>query len=318
VGAGAKRTRTVLVGWVTPRSYRCGVRAQGRAAAVAWPVVRPRHGLLVLLVAALVLPLACSGARAKTATDPAPEATATTDPHTPSHDRVTVIATAKVPVVQVYLHQPGSPTTTGDAAATTTTVPGAMPAIPRVGLVSAGVSADAQGYAYDNPTYFKNPLVFDVVREAGAWLEVSLLARPNHQTGWIKRSDVTLSTTRYRLVLRLSTFDLRAFDGDRKIVETHVVIGRPDTPTPLGTFYLTEKIQKWEGSAYGPWILATSAYSETLDSFSGGLPQVAFHGTNEPQLIGTRASNGCIRMPDAVDQKLHDLLPAGTPITIVN
>ncbi len=264
--------------------------------------------------------MACSSGQAKTTSGPGNTdgTTGATAAAGPSHRWVTEIATAKVPLVQVYRTKPGShPTTTSTGAATTTTTPG-MPAIPRVGLASVGVSANTDGYSYANPTYFKNPLVFDVVRNQGAWLEVSLLARPNHQTGWIRRSDVTLSTTRYRLVLRLSTFDLQAFEGDRKVVETHVVVGRPDTPTPLGTFFLTEKIAKWEGSAYGPWILATSAYSETLDSFSGGLPQVAFHGTNEPQLIGTRASNGCIRMPDAVDLKLHDLLPAGTPITIVN
>jgi len=276
--------------------------------------VRPRHALLVVAVAAVLLPAACSGARAKTVADPSSEATATTQDRAPSHRWITEIATAKVPVVQVFLHEPGTPA----PSTTTTPDPGGLPAIPRAGYVSAGVSVTPTGYAYDNPTYFKNPLVFDVERDQGAWLQVSLLARPNHQTGWIRRSDVTLSTTRYRLVLHLSTFDLQAFYGDHRVAETHVVVGRPDTPTPLGTFFVTEKIQKWEGSDYGPWILATSAYSEALDTFSGGLPQVAFHGTNEPQLIGTRASNGCIRMPDAVDHRLHDLLPAGTPITIVN
>ena len=282
--------------------------------------MRPRSLLIALFVAAALVPVACSSGQAKTASGPSgtDATTATTIAVAPSHRRITVIATAKVPLVQVYRTKPGSKSTPTSAGATTTTTTGGLPAIPREGLNSVAVSADADGYSYANPTYFKNPLVFDVVRDQGAWLQVSLLARPNHQTGWIRRSDVTLSTTQYRLVLRLSTFDLQAYRGDRKVVETHVVVGRPDTPTPLGTFFLTEKIAKWEGSAYGPWILATSAYSETLDTFSGGLPQVAFHGTNEPQLIGTRASNGCIRMPDAVDQKLHDLLPAGTPITIVN
>jgi lipoprotein-anchoring transpeptidase ErfK/SrfK len=281
--------------------------------------VRPRSLLAALFVAAALVPVACSSSHAKTASDPSSTdaTTATTTAGGPSHRWITEIATAKVPLVQVYRTKPGTHASTTSTGATTTTTAG-MPAIPREGLNSVGVSADADGYSYANPTYFKNPLVFDVVRDQGAWLQVSLLARPNHQTGWIRRSDVTLSTTRYRLMLRLSTFDLQAFQGDRKVADTHVVVGRPDTPTPLGTFFLTEKIAKWEGSAYGPWILATSAYSETLDTFSGGLPQVAFHGTNEPQLIGTRASNGCIRMPDAVDQKLHDLLPPGTPITIVN
>jgi lipoprotein-anchoring transpeptidase ErfK/SrfK len=276
----------------------------------------------VVFVAAALVPVACSSGKAKTASGPTNTdgTTATTIARgRPSHQWITEIATAKVPMVQVYRTKPAAqPTTTASGAATTTTTPPGLPAIPRVGLNSVGVSANPDGSSYANPTYFHNPLVFDVVRNEGAWLQVALLARPNHQTGWIRRSDVTLSTTQYRLVLHLSTFDLQAYQGDRKVIETHVVVGRPDTPTPLGTFFLTEKIAKWEGSAYGPWILATSAYSETLDSFSGGLPQVAFHGTNEPQLIGTRASNGCIRMPDAVDQKLHDVLPPGTPITIVN
>ena len=293
--------------------------ARERAATVLWPVVRPRSLLAVVFVAAVLVPVACSSSHAKTVAAPEDSsATTATTSARPSHVWLTEIATAKVPTVQVYLTKPGTKPTPTTTAAPSTTGGAAMGAIPRPGLNSVGVSADAQGYAYDNPTYFKNPLVFDVVRDQGGWLQVSLLARPNHQTGWIKRSDVTLSTTHYRLVLRLSTYDLQAYDGDRKIAETHVVVGRPDSPTPLGTFYVTEKIAKWEGSAYGPWILATSAYSETLDSFSGGLPQVAFHGTNEPQLIGTRSSNGCVRMPDVIDQKLHDLLPAGTPITIVN
>jgi len=48
------------------------------------------------------------------------------------------------------------------------------------------------------------------------------------------------------------------------------------------------------------------------------MPQLAFHGTNKPELIGTQASNGCVRMPDEIDQMLADQMPAGTPITITD
>ena len=97
-----------------------------------------------------------------------------------------------------------------------------------------------------------------------------------------------------------------------------MVIGKETTPTPLGAFYLSEKIQqKNAGGVYGPWILSTNGYSEALDLFDNGLPVVAFHGTNQPDLIGTQASNGCIRMPNDVVTQLADMLPAGTPIQIV-
>jgi lipoprotein-anchoring transpeptidase ErfK/SrfK len=270
---------------------------------------RFRVGFGALLVAAL-LASGCATHHRAAAPKRTPKATTTTT--TPKD--ITTIATATVPQVQVYLTKPGaddpSPTTTAPPA------PARVAPIPRAGFASAGVSAAVPGPLYANPTYFKNPLVFDVVAQDGDWLQVALLARPNGQTGWVRRSDVSLSTTQYHLALQLSTFTLQVLKADKVVTSAKVVIGTPSTPTPLGTFYVTEKIQRDPAGAYGPWILATSAYSEALESFDGGLPQVAFHGTNRPALLGTQASNGCVRMPDDVDAALAYSLPAGTPITI--
>ncbi len=278
--------------------------------------MRLRSLIALLFAAALFAPLACSAHRAsaKIDTHRLTHATHTTNTTVDPNDKwITEVATAKVPQVQVFHDQPGQPSTT-------TTAPPASghqaPPIPRAGLNAAGVALQPDSYTYSNPTYFNNPLVFDVVHDDGDWLAVSLLARPNHQVGWIRRDDVTLSTTQYHMDLTLSDFDLKVFDGPNLVVETKVVVGTPSTPTPLGHFYLTEKIARPPAGAYGPWIMATSAYSEQLGSFDGGLPQVAFHGTNRPALIGTQSSNGCVRMPDAVDQQLADVLPPGTPITI--
>lgn len=43
---------------------------------------------------------------------------------------------------------------------------------------------------------------------------------------------------------------------------------------------------------------------------------IAFHGTNQPELIGSKASNGCVRMPNDVVSWLALVLPPGTPIDI--
>jgi lipoprotein-anchoring transpeptidase ErfK/SrfK len=174
------------------------------------------------------------------------------------------------------------------------------------------------GYEFDNPTYFGNPLVFDVVEDHGDWLKVLVPARPNHTVGWVRASDVELSSTTYRMALSLTDRHLVVYDGDRVVVETDVVIGTDATPTPTGRFYLNEKIRRSDpAGAYGPWILSTNGYSEAPDLFDGGLPVIAFHGTNQPGLIGSRASNGCVRMPNDVVARLADLLPAGTPVDIV-
>jgi lipoprotein-anchoring transpeptidase ErfK/SrfK len=40
------------------------------------------------------------------------------------------------------------------------------------------------------------------------------------------------------------------------------------------------------------------------------------HGTSLPQLLGTRASHGCIRMENRVAARLARLVRAGTPVTV--
>jgi lipoprotein-anchoring transpeptidase ErfK/SrfK len=262
---------------------------------------------------ALLLPLAACGGSKSAADGPSDESDASTETTAPADPWRTVVATAAVPEVHVYENPPDTSVTATDAAFAV----GELPAIPRKELNSAGMAKTDDGYTYENPTYFENPLVFVVTEDDGEWLKVLLQARPNHTEGWIKRSDVTLSETRTHIELTKSTFHLKAWDGDRLVAETDVVTGKDSTFTPVGTFYIAEKIEKSAGGAYGPWILALNGYSESLDSFDGGMPQLAFHGTNKPELIGTQASNGCVRMPDEVDQLLADQMPVGTPITIV-
>ena len=269
---------------------------------------------------ALVLSAAACGS-SKKAADPVEETTSTTEAGPISGQ---LIATAKNAALTVYSSLPTNvTTTTADPAGTTTTTAPAdppansLPAIPRNGLNSAGVKKVDEGYEFTNPTYYKNPLVLDVLEDQGEWLKVLLLARPNHSVGWVKRSDVTLTSTEFRMELDLSTFTLRVYQGDELFEETTVAIGKDSTKTPTGHFYVTEEIKNsTDTGIYGAYILPINGYSEMLDTFDGGLPQIAFHGTNQPELLGTKASNGCVRMSNEAVTKLVEAMPAGTPVDI--
>ncbi len=286
----------------------------------------PRRATLIRLLAALAAVVVVvvgvaiwrSGDDSPVAAPSTTTTTATTQPATTvtTAPAATEIATAKGASLTVYAEKPAD---AGGEASTPTTIPsGPLAAIPRAGLNSAGVKKVADGYQFANPTYFGNPLVLEVVANEGDWLKVVVAARPNHTEGWVKASDVEISSTTYRMELSLADFHLTVHDGDDVVVETDVVIGKDATHTPVGHFFLNEKIkQSNAGGAYGPWILSTNGYSESLDTFDGGLPVIAFHGTNQPGLIGTKASNGCIRMPNDVAIQLAEMLPAGTPIDIV-
>lgn len=171
-----------------------------------------------------------------------------------------------------------------------------------------------------NPWYFDGPLSLLVMqgRETDAWVEVQLPTRPNDTRKWIRSTDVTFRTHRFRVIVDVGDRVVRAYDADTQIFETPVVVGRPGTPTPLGRFFINANIpQQNPAGAYGPVILSVSSFSEVLESFDGGLPAIALHGTPQPGLVGQAVSNGCIRMSNEAILELAALLPLGTPVEFV-
>jgi hypothetical protein len=237
----------------------------------------------------------------------------------PVPDHTTETVTAKGATLEVFAQRPTDEAQPIDPAQQppVATPSGAMPPIPRFDLNSAGVRATFTGWSYDNPTFFGNPLTMVVTERDDEWVKVVIPARPNGQEGWVRASDVTVAAHQFHGELTLSDFTLRMWNGEELIAETQVVIGTDSTPTPVGRLYISEKIpQSYAGGAFGPWVLATNAYSETLNLFDGGLPVIAFHGTNNPGLIGSKASNGCIRLPNDVITLLAETLPAGTPVDV--
>ncbi|HEX7094758.1 MAG TPA: L,D-transpeptidase [Acidimicrobiales bacterium] len=171
-----------------------------------------------------------------------------------------------------------------------------------------------------NPWYFGGELALLVEegRETDDWLRVALPVRPNGTTAWIRRDDVDIRTHRVHAQVVLSERRLRVWDGETLLADAPVVIGAPSTPTPVGRFFVNARIRRDNpAGAYGPWILSLSGYSEALESFDGGLPVIAIHGTNRPDLVGTARSNGCIRVTNDVIEQLAQVVPLGTPVEIV-
>ena len=156
-----------------------------------------------------------------------------------------------------------------------------------------------------------------VTEQRGDWLKVQVPVRPNGTEGYVLASDVTVSSHQQRIELTLSERMLRVYDGTNLVLETPVVIGKDETHTPTGRFYVTDTVpQSNPAGAYGPIALATSAYSEQIDEFDNGVPVIALHGTNRPDQVGQAISNGCVRMPNDVATRLGDEVPLGTPVDV--
>jgi lipoprotein-anchoring transpeptidase ErfK/SrfK len=174
---------------------------------------------------------------------------------------------------------------------------------------------------YNNDPASPVPLTYLVkdfpVSEHCAWLQVYLPVRPNGSTGWVRVSDVVLTPNPYRLEADLAEFQLKVFKDGQATDTIRIGVAENNTPTPGGIYYLTELIRPPDPNGdYGPYAYGLSGFSDALTSFNGGPGQLGIHGTDEPQLIGTQVSHGCIRMNNADITKLAQFLPLGTPVQI--
>lgn len=96
---------------------------------------------------------------------------------------------------------------------------------------------------------------------------------------------------------------------------------RGDHKTPEGVFkinellrsdYLTHDFGDGKGpvkGAYGPWFLRLDV--------PGGIRDIGIHGTHKPESIGTRDTEGCIRLLNENIVELKNLVKVGVPVIIL-
>ncbi len=179
---------------------------------------------------------------------------------------------------------------------------------------------DPQYDWFVNPTFFGNDLALLVVEgEPGdSWAKVKIPTRPA-LIGWVQTDDWKWSESNYYVRVNLGNNTVTVWNGDEVIADTSVVTGDSGRETPVVSTYIDE-IMPGPSSSYGPWLMSLGVFSDAINTFGsqGGLPKVAMHGTNRPDLLGQYASNGCIRLPNDIISALAAEVPVGTRVDIVN
>jgi lipoprotein-anchoring transpeptidase ErfK/SrfK len=136
----------------------------------------------------------------------------------------------------------------------------------------------------------------------------------------------------YSILVKKGEYKLYLLDKGQPVAVWGVALGKNagqktvsgDMKTPDGTFEVDEidNASTWthdfgDGKgeikgAYGPWFLSLNT-----DKLSGGKwGGIGIHGTHDPNSIGTRASEGCIRLQNENLLKLKSVVKVGTKVTI--
>ena len=178
-------------------------------------------------------------------------------------------------------------------------------------------------------TYRGNPLVVRVTQgsEGDEWVEAELpmrpwdnFSRPNGVRGWLRTENFEWRTVNHHIQIDLADENgnprVDFWDGDTWITGTYAIIGKASTHTPVMDSFVVEKIPGYSPGV-GTRILMLSGFSTRYESFGGGLPRIALHGTNIPNRVGEHLSNGCIRVPNGVVELISDQAPLGTRVNII-
>ncbi|WP_229054943.1 L,D-transpeptidase [Aeromicrobium sp. Leaf350] len=224
------------------------------------------------------------------------EATPESEPEetsgTGADPEVTMVATSIVPSLQVY-GEPGDLDDPDDAG--------------------------AEQLVLNRADEASGDVVLLALAAGTAWLHVQLPVRPNGTTGYVRARDVRQSSHTFAMEIALADHELVVTQAGEEVLRSPIGVGTTDRPTPGGDYYIKELLQAPDPTGvYGPYAYGLSGFSNVLTEFAGGEGVIGVHGTNQPELVGTDASSGCIRLPnDQITELVERIgLPLGTPVTI--
>jgi lipoprotein-anchoring transpeptidase ErfK/SrfK len=168
--------------------------------------------------------------------------------------------------------------------------------------------------------WFGAPSALPVLAQDEGFLDVGLAQRPNGSTIWIPAADASLSVTRYRIVIDLTTEHLSLYDRGVEILHAPAGIGTAADPTPTGNFFVALRAAA-PTPAWGPFVIVTSGHSNAISDWEqSGDAIVAIDGPLKADAAigttGAQVSHGCVRLHDT-DLAQLSVVPAGSPVTII-
>ena len=150
-----------------------------------------------------------------------------------------------------------------------------------------------------------------------------LIERVNEVKRYIHPKDrLRVPTSRPNVLVDLSARLVIYRHGEEAVLCFPCGIGREGKETPPGVFLIGDKIEEpiWYRPD-GPPVPFGDPDNALGDRWlewrqDGQKTSFGFHGTNDPNGVGSRVSRGCIRLKNTDVRELFDLLPVGAEIVV--
>jgi hypothetical protein len=150
-----------------------------------------------------------------------------------------------------------------------------------------------------------------------------LILRANSVEGYLQPGQkLRVPTESVRMLVDLSSRWALYLIGDEVAGSWPVGIGRPGQETPPGSYVAREKTEN------PPWLKVgqepipfgdprNPLGTRWIGWFRDGVKtSYGFHGTKEPESVGTACSDGCVRFRNDDVEVLFEILPEGAPILV--
>jgi lipoprotein-anchoring transpeptidase ErfK/SrfK len=105
-------------------------------------------------------------------------------------------------------------------------------------------------------------------------------------------------------------------DGQVKKVYT-VAVGKPSTPSPVGTFTIHRRVKNPVYQHEGKVIQPGPGHPVGTPWMGLSIKGYGIHGTNEPKSIGKAASHGCIRMARKDLEEMYEMVHVGDTVELI-
>jgi lipoprotein-anchoring transpeptidase ErfK/SrfK len=124
------------------------------------------------------------------------------------------------------------------------------------------------------------------------------------------------TTTPRRVIVSIPDRKLAVVDASGVIDVFDVAVGKPSTPSPVGTFTIVNRVA--HPTYYSPGKVIPAGPRNPLGTRWMGLSKKSYgiHGTSDPSSIGFARSTGCIRMRNTDVERLFERLRPGDVVEL--